>query len=117
SLLDKLYHVYYKAESLLGTNFRPAWATVFSDENGRQKLRKTQFTGPTSVDFTPKVNAPTEKKTTPLQSLDPLSAIYVVRALPLKAGQPPFTMPVVDGSDVYSVRWQVAGPEPITTPL
>ena len=117
SLLDKLYHVYYKAESFLDTRtLQPSVATVFSDERGRQKTRTTRFTGRTSIEFEPKANAPREKHTTPALSQDPLSAIYVVRALPLKAGQV-FTMPVVDGADAYNVKWQIAGPEPMSSPL
>ena len=116
-LLDKLYHLYYKAETFLDTRtLQPSVATVFSDERGRQKLRTTRFTGRTTVEFEPKANAPREMHTTPPLSLDPLSALYVVRVLPLKAGQV-YTMPLVDGSDVYNVRWQIAGPEPMATPL
>jgi hypothetical protein len=117
SLLDKLYHVYYKAESFLDTRtLQPSIATVFSDERGRNKLRTTRFTGGTAVEFEPKTNAPWEKHTAPPLSQDPLSAIYVIRAIPLKAGQA-FVMPIVDGSDVYNIHWQIAGPEPVTTPL
>ena len=50
----------------------------------------------------------------PALSQDPLSAMYVMRALPLKAGQV-LTMPIVDGPDVFHARWQISGPEPITT--
>jgi hypothetical protein len=117
SLLDKLYHVYYKAETYLDArNLRPSIATVFSDERGRQKTRTTKFTGPTALEFQPKQNAPWEKHTTPPSALDPLAAMYVVRVLPLAAGKV-YTMPVVDGSDLYNVKWQIAGPEPVTTPL
>ena len=38
SLLDKLYHLYYKAESLLDARtLQPTYATVFSDERGMDK--------------------------------------------------------------------------------
>jgi hypothetical protein len=117
SLLDKLYHVYYKAESLLGTRtFQPSVATMFSDERGRQKLRTTRFVSPTTIEVEPKAGAPKEKHTVPKLTLDPLSAIYVIRAVPVKAGQV-ISMPVVDNGDIYTVRWQVAGPENVTTPM
>lgn len=116
SLLDKLYHLYYKAQSFLDTRtLQPSIATVFSDERGRSKLRTVQFTGPRTIEFTPRANEPREKHAVPALSQDPLSALYVVRALPLRAGQV-LTMPIVDGNDVYQVRWQVGAPEPITTP-
>jgi hypothetical protein len=115
SLLDTMYHVYYKAETLLNTgSLQPAIATVFSDERGRTKLRTVRFTGPTALEFEPKVNAPIEKHTMPALSQDPLAAVYVMRSLPLKNGQI-LTMPIVDGPDVFNARWQIIGPEPITT--
>jgi len=117
SLLDKLYHVYYKAESLLMTrSFEPSLATMFSDERGRQKLRTTRFVTPTSIEVEPKPGAPKEKHAVPKLTLDPLSAIYVIRAVPVKAGQI-ISMPVVDNGDIYTVRWQVAGPEAVATPM
>lgn len=117
SLLDKLYHLYYKAESLLDTRtLQPSVATVFSDEKGRQKLRTTRFTGRTTFEFQPRANEPRQTYTRPELSQDPLSALYVVRVLPLRAGAV-FTMPVVDGPDIYQARWQIAGPEPVTTPV
>ncbi len=116
ALLAKLYHLYYKAESLLNTRtLRPTIATVFSDERGRQKLRTVTFTGPTTIEFTPRVNEPRERKTVPAASQDPLSAMYVIRAVPLKPGQV-LTMPIVDGHEVYQVRWQVGAAESVTTP-
>jgi hypothetical protein len=116
TLLAKLYHLYYKAESFLNTRtLRPTIATVFSDERGRQKLRTVTFTSPTSIEFTPRANEPKEKRTVPANSQDPLSALYVIRAVPLKPGQV-VAMPVVDGNDVYKVSWQVGGAEAITTP-
>ena len=117
SLLDKLYHVYYKAESLLGTRmFQPSVATMFSDERGRTKLRTTRFVGPVGIEVEPKTGAPKEKHAVPKGTLDPLSAVYVIRAVPVKSGQV-ITMPVVDNGDVYTVRWQVSGPEPIATAI
>jgi hypothetical protein len=115
SVLDKMYHVYYKAETLLNTRtLQPAIATVYSDERGRTKLHTVRFTGRTTLEYESKANAPSEKHTMPALSQDPLAAVYVMRALPLKAGQV-LTMPIVDGPEVFNARWQIAGPEPITT--
>lgn len=115
-LLAKLYHLYYKAQSFLNTRtLRPAIATIFSDERGRQKLRTVAFTGPTTIEFTPRANEPRETRTVPPASQDPLSAMYVIRAVPLKTGQV-LTMPVVDGHEVFQVRWQVGAAEQVTTP-
>jgi hypothetical protein len=117
SILDKLYHFYYKAQSLLSTRtLRPAMATVFSDERGRQKLRTMTFTGPTSMEFQPRANEPKEQKTIPAGAQDPLSAMYVLRALKLTPGQV-IRMPVVDGGDTLQVRWQIGAVEQIKTPI
>jgi hypothetical protein len=115
-LLDALYPVYYKAESLLDTRtLQPAIATFYSDERGSRHLRTTRFIGPTRIEFEAETGGPRETLTVPAESRDPLSVIFVLRTLPLKAG-PVATMPVVDGADVYQTRWQAAGPEPLATP-
>jgi hypothetical protein len=117
SLLDRLYHVYYKAESLLDTRvLQPALATVYSDERGRTKLRTTKFTGRTSIDFQPHAQANHETHRIPPQAQDPLSAIYAIRARPLQSGHG-FTIPIVDGATTYNAKWQIAGPESVKTPM
>jgi hypothetical protein len=117
ALLDKLYHVYYKAESLLDTRaLQPSIFTVYSDERGRTKLRTMRFLSSTSIEYEPMASAPPEKYTIPTLSQDPLSAIYVMRAIALKPGQV-LVMPVVDGSDIYNAKWQIAAPETVTTGL
>jgi hypothetical protein len=111
-----LYHLYYKTAShLAATNLQPVMATVFSDERGRSKLRTTKFVGRTAVDVQPRADAPVERKVTPPLAQDPLSAIYVLRSLPMQAGKI-FTMPIVDGRDVYNARWKIEGQEQVKTP-
>jgi hypothetical protein len=117
ALLDKLYHVYYRSEALLDTRtLLPSIATLFSDEHGRTKLRTTRFTTPTSIDFEPATGAPKEKHTVPKLTLDPLSALYVIRAGPAKAGQIT-SMSVVDDGNVYLVRWKFGSLEQIKTAI
>jgi hypothetical protein len=115
AIVDSLYHLYYKAESLLETKgLQPSLFTVYSDERGRTKLRTMRFLSSTSMEYEPKASAPREKYTIPSLSQDPLSAIYVMRAISFKPGQV-LTMPVVDGGDVYNAKWQITGPETVTT--
>jgi hypothetical protein len=117
SLLDRLYHVYYKAETLLNTStLQPTIATLYSDERGRTRLKTARFLTATSLEFQARSSAPREKRTIPAGTVDPLSAVYVLRTLPLKAGQA-FTMSVVEDTTVYSVKWQVAGPELVKSGL
>ena len=116
-LFDQLYHVYYKAESLLDTRaLQPSIFTVYSDERGRTTLRTTRFLSSTSVEYEPTASAPPVKYSIPALSQDPLSAIYVMRAIAFKPGQV-LVMPVVDGSDVYNAKWLVSAPETVTTGL
>lgn len=115
-LIDRLYHAYYKAESLLDTRtLQPAIATFYSDEQGQTALRTTRFTGPSSIEFQPTAGAPRVTRAVPALSQDSLSAIFVLRTRPLTPGQS-FTMPVVDGDDIYQAHWRVAGPEAVGTP-
>jgi hypothetical protein len=116
-IVDTLYHVYYKAESLLDAqSLLPTAATLYSDDRGRTKLRTTRFVGPTSVEFQASTNAPVEKKAIPPSSRDPLSAIYFLRSMSFQAGRA-FTTSIVDGADVYNARWEVAGPQSVSTPV
>ena len=117
SLLDKLYHVYYKAETLLNTaTLQPAFATLYSDERGRTRLKSLRFLSATRTEFQPKAGAPKEQRAVPAGTLDPLAAVYVMRQIPLKAGQP-VTMSIIEDTIVYTVRWQIAAPESLTTDL
>jgi uncharacterized protein DUF3108 len=115
--LDRLYHLYYKAESLVNTStLHPSLATVYSDEHGHKTLKSSRFPAPTRLEFQETESSPVERKTVPAGTLDTLSAIYAIRAATLKAGQV-VTMSVVEDATVYAVRWQIGAPEPIKTPL
>jgi hypothetical protein len=115
-LLDAVYPVYYKAQSHLDARtLRPSTSTFYSDERGQRHLSTTRFTGPTTIEFEPDTGAGRETYRVPPESRDPLSAIHVLRTVPLEAG-PVATLSVVDGADIYRTRWQAAGPESISTP-
>jgi hypothetical protein len=117
SMLQKLYHLYYKAESMMDTKtLRPASATLYSDENGRKRYKTSIFRGNGTVDYEVKT-ASTAKSTLkiPATAQDPLGAIYVLRAIPLKPGQAPFTIPVVDSGKAYTMRVSVGARESVKT--
>ena len=117
SLLDRLYHLYYKAESLLDTRtLRPSIATLFSGEGSQSSLRSVRFVSPTGVELEPDVGSTKARYAVPKQTLDPLSAMYVLRATPAKAGQV-VSMSVFDDGSVYTVRWLFGGVESISTPV
>jgi len=50
-LVEKLHHFYYKVDSLLSTRtLLPLQASMYSDEQGRIRLKTTTFVNPTTVD-------------------------------------------------------------------
>ena len=117
SMLQRLYRLYYKAESMLDTRtLRPSTATVFSDENGRTRHKTTTFLGNGTVNYEVKT-ASTVKSSVkmPATAQDPLGAIYVLRALPLKPGQAPFVIPVADSGKAYTMRVSVGARESVKT--
>lgn len=115
STLQKLYHLYYKAESMLDTRtLRPAMATLYSDENGRKRHKTSTFRGNGTVDY--EIRTATSAKSTikvAATAQDPLGAIYVLRAIPLKPGQAPFTIPVTDSGKSYTMRVTVGARESV----
>jgi hypothetical protein len=117
SMLQKLYHLYYKAESMLDTRtLRPSLATVYSDENGRKRYKTSRFRGNGIVDYEIKTASTTTSQVkVDATAQDPLGAIYVLRAIPLKVGQAPFTIPVTDSGKAYRMRVAVSGRESVTT--
>ena len=69
-------------------------ATIYSDERGRTRRRLIRFRPGDVADYEVQVRTnpvnKSEFKTQP-SSLDPLSALYVMRTLPLKPGHHPLT--------------------------
>lgn len=117
SMLQKLYHLYYKAESMLDTRtLRPSMATIYSDENGRKRHKISSFRGNGVVDFEMRT-ASTSKSQIKVEATaqDPLGAVYVLRALPLKTGQAPFVIPVTDSGKAYKMRVTVGARETVRT--
>ncbi len=115
STLQRLYSVYYKAESMLDTRtLQPSMATLYSDENGRKRHKTTTFRGNGTVDY--EVRTATSAKSSlkvPVTAQDPLGAIYVLRALPLKPGLKPFNIPITDSGKAYTIRVIVGARESV----
>lgn len=117
SALQRLYPLYYKAESLLDTRtLRPAMATLYSDENGRKRHKVSTFHGNGRVDYEIRTStSATSTITVPATAQDPLGAIYVLRALPLTPGMKPIAIPVTDSGKAYTLRVTVGGRETVRT--
>jgi hypothetical protein len=119
SLLNALYHVYYKADALLDTQtLVPVESSTFAEERGRQRTKITRFLPDgTNVEYEERTPAVTkETRPVPRFTLDPLSTVYVMRALPIAAGQT-LTTPLTDEGRTFQMRVKVTGPEAMTTSL
>ena len=114
AILGKLYSLYYKAESMLDTRtLLPSLATIYSDEGGRKRYKTTTFKGNGSVVYEVKTSTTaTSTITAPKTAQDPLGAIYILRALPLKAGMTStIPIPIIDSGKAYTMRVRVGGIE------
>lgn len=118
SMLGKLYRLYYKAESFLDTHtLLPAMATVYSDEGGRKRHKTTTFKGNGMVQYQIRTaSTATSTLNIATTAQDPLGAIYVLRALPLKAGLS-LPIPMTDSGKAYTMRVRVAGRENVRSAL
>ena len=117
-LLQKLYNIYYKMEtfvdsisllsqrasleSQLGSSQRLATTTF--QRSTRRAIHEDKAEMPARVDFA-----------VPAQIQDGLSALYSLRATPIKAGQR-VTMPVADGGAIYNVTMDVGAIERVRVP-
>ncbi len=114
-LLARLYDLYYKADTLLDAySLLPQRGSVFSKEGKRQRMKITLFDHKANT-ATYEVQTRTNVKKDlriPVYSQDPLGAIYVLRALALKAGDR-FSVPICDAGETYKVDVAVAAPEPV----
>lgn len=117
SFVAKLYSLYYKVDSLIDAySLLPQRASIYSNENGRQKMRTTLFDQRKRT-ATYEVRASTTTMRTlrlPPETLDALSAIYVMRTLPLKVGNT-MDFPVTDSGELMRLHVSVAGREALST--
>ena len=113
SLLSNLYDLYYKADSLIDVyTLLPQRGSVFSKEGRRERMKTTLFNHQTNT-ATYEVKTRTlvtKDMKMPQYSQDPLSAIYVLRALTLKAGDK-FSLPICDAGETFRAQISVAAPE------
>ncbi len=88
-LMSKLYTLYYKADVLMDVyTLLPQRAGVYSEEGQRHQMKVTTFNNATRKATFENVTAKSGKRefSVPAFTQDALSAIYVMRALPLKVG-------------------------------
>ena len=107
----------YKVDTLLDSYaLLPERASVFSQEGRRQRTKVTTFDRVARKARYEVRTATIVRKDIPIdaQTLDALSALYVLRTMPLRAGDR-FSMSVCDNGNVYAVQIVVGGVESITT--
>jgi hypothetical protein len=117
ALLSKLYTLYYKVDTLLDVySLLPQRGSVYAEEGRRHRLKATMFNQDARKAQYEVQTATVVKKdmTIPAYTQDALSALYVLRSIPLKTGDK-FNMPVTDNGNVYKVQMTVGGAEPVQT--
>jgi hypothetical protein len=114
-LLSKLYTLYYKAETLLDSySLLPQRGVVYSEEGRDRRTKTTSFNQGAKTAVYEVQTATNVRKDLRLPAFaqDALSAIYVLRAIPMKQGAS-ITMPVTDSGTVYKVQVVVGSREPV----
>jgi len=113
SFVARLYSLYYKVDTLIDAfSLLPQRASIYSNENGREKMRTTLFDQRrrTATYETRSATTTTRTLRLPPGTLDALSAIYVMRTLALEPGAT-VEFPVTDSGDLMRLRVNVIGRE------
>jgi hypothetical protein len=112
-LVAKLYSLYYKFDTLLDSyTLLPQRGSVYQEEGSRHRLKVSKFDqNAHKVIFEYQAaGTATDTFAVPAYVQDALSAVYVLRSVPLKAGDR-MTMPVTDNGSNYKVQVEVAPAE------
>lgn len=118
-LLARLFHLYYRADTLLhAVSLLPERGTILGEEGRTRRLRVTTFErGAGRVRFEQTTTTVVRKVLpVPAETQDALSALYVLRARPLEAGRR-LTMPVSDAGALLWVDIVVEGREQVRSGL
>jgi len=117
ALLSRLYTLYYKVDTLLDAyTLLPQRGSVYSEEGKRHRMKTTMFEHPKQrADYQVDTRTVVKKSVgiSPVAQ-DPLGALFVLRSIPLKAGEK-ITMPICDGGASYKVFVQAGPTETIET--
>jgi hypothetical protein len=118
ALMSTLYTLYYKADALVDVyTLLPQRASVYSEEGKRHLNKVTMFDqGAKEATFENTTAKDARREmAVPAYAQDALSAAYVLRALPLKAGAHT-TIPVTTDGQLYRAEIYVDGLEALKTP-
>jgi len=114
-LIQRLYPVYYKMDTLLDSvALLPQWTGLYTEENGKKRQTSMRFDRPArQVHY--EMTTPTPVKAdvaVPAGAQDGLALLYTLRTRQFRSGER-FTVPVADDGSVYSVNVATSGPERI----
>src|SRR5688572_26210795 len=119
-LLQRLYNIYYKMESMLDTaTLLPQRMSLYSEESAGKRLANTRFDRPKQKAIFELDDAGTPLTSefdVPPQVQDGLSAIYVLRAMNFKAGDK-ISLPVTDDGNLYTVHANAVALEKVRVPF
>jgi hypothetical protein len=119
-LLQRLYNVYYKMESMLDTvTLLPQRMSLLSEEKNGRRLAATRFDRARHKPQFELDDAGTPLKSefdVPAQVQDGLAAVYVLRAMNFKTGER-ISLPVTDDGNVYTVQADPVALEQVRVPL
>ncbi len=116
SVAATLYKLYYKIESVLDTaTLASIRSSSYSNEGGKERVKSISFGPNSTADVEMRMKETSRHKVTvPKNTLDILSAMYVLRALAVKPGET-LTMPVIDGDTVSRLRLTFGAKETVST--
>jgi hypothetical protein len=118
TLMSRLYTLYYKADALIDVyNMLPQRASVYSEEGKRHLMKVTLFNQnahKATFENTAAKGA-RQEFAVPAYAQDALSAVYVLRALPLKAGAHT-AIPVSTAGHAYRAEVYVDALESVKAP-
>lgn len=118
-LIQRLYPVYYKMDTLLDSStLLSQWTGLFSDENGNKRQTSMRFDRPARLVHY-EMTVPTPVKTDlaiAAGTQDGLALLYALRTRQFRSGER-LTVPVADDGSLYSVEVETVGRERVTTRL
>jgi hypothetical protein len=116
-IIQRFYSVYYKMDSLLDSVSALSQRTsLYTEEGTRRRYAATTFNrGARRAQFEVQSEPPIEFPV-PQNVQDGLATLYWLRGRAFKAGER-ITVPVTDEGLVYTVNFDVGGPERVKVPL
>jgi len=119
-LIARFYSVYYKMDSLLDSFSTLSQRTsLYTEEGTAKRYATTLFNRSTrraSVEWKAGTETMKDELVIPANVQDGLATIYTLRGRAFRAGET-VSVPVTDDGTLYTVKFEVGAPEPITVPM